>query len=188
MVVRKLALFLSALVIAVGFGGSSPTAADETDCYGSPSDAVTVLPAPLRKWGHIVCTRFGHMLESREGWVWAWLDGSGAVAIPSQMVRRNPRELGNDSYFVTVDIADLEPEALVFALSMFHDALNMDEGQVKGYRVTLKSVSGRAATVYFLDFEKFAGGMLCPEDACVPQTQFMIMERDHAADERAAST
>jgi hypothetical protein len=187
MAVGKFLLFFGVVAIALGVGSTPPRAADETDCYGSPGEAVRILPAPLRKWGHIACTRFGHMLESREGWVWAWLDGSGSVAIPSQMVKHDPMQLGNESYFVTIDVADLEPKALVFALSVFHDALNMDEGQVKGYRVNLRSVSGDTATIYFLDFEKFVGGMWCPDDACVPQSRFMIMERDHGADLRAAS-
>jgi hypothetical protein len=188
MAMGKFLLFLGVVAIASAVGSTPPRAADETDCYGSPNEAVRVLPAPLRKWGHIACTRFGHMLESREGWVWAWLDGSGSVAIPSQMVSSDPAQLGNESYFVTVDVAALEPQALVFALSVFHDAVNMDEGQVKGYRVNLRSVSGDSVTIYFLDFDKFVGGIWCPDDACVPQSRFMIMERDHNADLRAAST
>jgi hypothetical protein len=187
MAMGKCLLFLGVVAIALGFGSASPSAADETDCTGSPSEAVRILPVPLRKWGHISCTQFGHMLASREGWVWAWLDGSGFVAIPSQMVRRDPAQLGNESYFVTIAVADLEPQEMMFALSVFHDGLDLNEGQAKGYRVTLTSVNGRSTMVYFLDFEKFVGGIWCPDDACVPTSRFMIMEKDHTADLRAAS-
>ena len=191
MAVGKFLLFLGVVAIALGAAGAPPKAAEaahETDCFGSPGDAVRVLPAPLRKWGYVSCTPFGHMLSSREGWVWAWLDGSGSVAIPSQMVKHNPAELGNASYFVSIEVSGLEPEKLTFAASVFHDGLDMEEHEVKGgYRVNLTSVSGQSATIYFFDFEKFAGGMWCPDDACVPQSRFMIMERDHTADLRAAS-
>lgn len=189
MAMGRFLLFLGVAAITLGAATAPPRAAEgaETDCYGSPGEAVTRLPAPLRKWGHISCTQFGHMLESREGWVWAWLDGSGSVAIPSQMVKHNPAQLGNNSYFVTVDVLELQPDELKVATSVFYDGLDMEEHELKGYRVSLTSVSGLSATLYFFDFDKFAGGMWCPDDACIPQSRFMIMERDHTADLRAAS-
>ena len=189
MALGKVFVFLSVVATALSLGSAQPRAADDqADCNGTPSTAVRVLPAPLRKWGYIHCTQFGHMLESRDGWVWAWLDGSGEVAIPSQMVKRDPVELGNDSYFVTIEIAELEPEKLLFAVSLFNDGLNItEEGEIKGYRAQLTSVSGRSTTIYFLDFATFAGGIWCPDDGCVAQSRFMIMEKDHSAELRAAS-
>ena len=186
MALGKVLVFLSVVATALSLGSTQPRAAAE-DCYGSPSEAIQVLPVPLHKWGYINCTQFGHMLESRDGWVWAWLDGSGEVAIPSQMVRKDPVELGNESYFVTIDVSDLNPEKLVFAFAVFADGLNITEGELRGYRVHLTSVSGRSTTIYFLDFGTFAGGIYCPDDGCVPQSRFMIMEKDHAAELRAAS-
>jgi hypothetical protein len=186
MVKERFLPFLGAAAIAMGFGIASPRA-EEIDCSGSPSEAVRTLPAPLHKWGHISCTEFGHMLGSRQGWVWAWLDGSGSVAIPSQMVRRNPAALGNASYFVMVEVIDLEPEELLFVLSIFGQGLDLHQGQVKGYRVNFKSVSGRSLMVYFLDFDTFAGGVWCPDSGCVPEWRFMIMEKDRKALSRAAA-
>jgi len=190
MALGKVFVFLSVVATALSLGSAQPRAAgEEFDCYGSPNAAVRILPAPLRKWGHINCTQFGHMLESRDGWVWAWLDGSGSVAIPSQMVKRDPAELGNESYFVTIEVTELEAEKLLFAVSLFNDGLNItdEEGDAKGHRVELTSVSGRSTTLYFLDFAHFAGGIWCPDDGCVPQSRFMIMEKDHAAELKAAS-
>lgn len=189
MAVGKCLLFLSVVAISLGAAGAPGAAegTDDTECYGSPSGAVRVLPQPIRKWGHISCTQFGHMLSNRDGWVWAWLDGSGDVAIPSQMVKRNPEQLGNNSYFVTIEVSELKPDELAVPASVFHDGLDLHEAEPKGYRVNLMSVSGASATIYFFDFDKFAGGMWCPDDACVPQSRFMIMERDHAADLKAAS-
>ena len=190
MAVGKFLLFLGVAAITLGAAGAPSRAAEiaeETECYGSPDQAVRKLPAPLRKWGHISCTQFGDMLSSREGWVWAWLDGSGSVAIPSQMVKHNPEQLGNESYFVTIEVSELQPEELAVTASVFHDGLDLNEPEAKGYRVNLMSVSGQSATIYFFDFDRFAGGMWCPDGACVPQSRFMIMERDHAADLRAAS-
>ena len=183
----KFLFFLGVVAISLGLGSTPPRAAEEVDCSGSPSQAVRTLPAPLHKWGHIFCTELGHMLASREGWVWAWLDGSGNVAIPSQMVKKDPAQLGNDSYFVTIEVADVEAEELISVLAMFSNGLDINEGHVKGYRVQLTSVSGRSTSFYFLDFDTFAGGIWCPEGACLPDWRFMIMERDHQAELRAAS-
>jgi hypothetical protein len=183
----KYLLFLGCAALSLVLGSPSPGAAEEVDCAGSPSQAIRILPAPLRKWGHIFCTDLGHTLASREGWVWAWLDGTGSVAIPSQMVRRNPAQLGNESYFVNIEVSDLEGEGLLGALSIFNNGLDINQGEVHGYRVDLTSVSGRSTTFYFLEFDTFAGGIWCPEGSCLPQWRFMIMERDHKADQRAGS-
>src|SRR5882672_2963580 len=133
----KFALFLCALVIAMGFGGTSPKAAADDACAGTPRDAVTTIPAPLRKWAHIDCTPFGHVLTSRDGWMWAWLDGSGKVLVPSQMVEKDPDRVGNESYFTAIEVTELDAGESADALQNFHDALEGAEAMPQGYRAAL---------------------------------------------------
>ena len=142
----KLSLFLCALVIATGFGGTSPKAASDDDCTGTPLEAVTTIPSPLRKWAHIDCTPFGHVLASRDGWMWAWLDDSGTVFVPSQMVQKDPARLGNESYFTAIKVSELDAVESDDALQYFHDALEGAEALPLGYRVALTSVSGMSMT------------------------------------------
>jgi hypothetical protein len=183
----RFALFLCALVIASGFGGTSPKAAAEDDCTGSPFDAVTSIPSPLRKWAHIDCTPFGHVLASRDGWTWAWLDGSGTVFVPSQMVEKDPDRLGNESYFTRIKVSELDAEESAGALEYFQDALEATEAMPHGYRAALTSVSGMNMTLYFFDFGDFAWGLWCPDDDCLPDSRFVVMQKDQKALLRKAS-
>jgi len=176
----KFTLFFCALAIGIGFSGATPKAAadDENDCRGTPSEAIVTLPAPLRKWGQIECTPYGHILVGRDGWVWAQLDGGSKVFVPSQMVDRDPELLGNTSYFTAIEVSQLDNEITEGALRLFEAGLDMSE-KAEGYRLDATSVSGSKLTLYFFDFGSFAGGMWCPDGECFADTRFMIMASPH---------
>jgi hypothetical protein len=167
------ACVLAALLCSMS---TSSRATDETECNGSALDAVTILPSPLRKWGQIVCTPFGHELRSRDGWIWASLEDISTVHIPSQMVARNPSAIGNESYFTAIEAKELPGKDAAFALATFSDGLHLDEVGVKSYRVTLTSVSGGEIAMDVFDFGTFAGAMWCPDDGCVSSSRFLIMQ------------
>jgi hypothetical protein len=135
------------------------------------------LPSPLRKWGQIICTPFGHVLGSRDGWIWASLEKGSRVLIPSQIAGRNPQQIGNESYFTAIGVSELQPDELASAVAMFNDGLHFDEPSAKGYRADLVSVSGAIITMYFFDFGTFGGGMACPDGDCALDSRFLIMER-----------
>ena len=183
---RSFVVMLSALALAAAMGNTAPKAAETGErCMTSPSDAVTTLPAPLRKWGRIECTPFGQVTTSRESWIWARLDGGGMVFVPAQMAS-HPVE-GEGSYFTSIGIRDLTPEELTTVLRTFGDGFQLDEEAVHGYRADFTSVSGSSATILFFDFVTFAGGIWCPDDNCVPESRFLIIEKDHDANARSAS-
>ena len=150
-------------------------------------DAVMMLPAPLRKWGQINCTPFGHALASHDGWVWASLDDASKIRIPSQVARGKLAEIGNASYFTSIHETQVEGENRANATDLFQDGLELRGDVSNVYRVELKSVSGRSLIVYFFDFGTFAGGMWCPNDGCVAETRFLIMEQDAAHKPRSPS-
>jgi hypothetical protein len=183
----KLSLVVGALLL--GVGGLNGANADDRqeECKGTPMDAVMMLPAPLRKWGQINCTPFGHALVSREGWVWASLDDASKIRIPSQSARGKLAEIGNASYFTSIHETPVEGEDRANAAQVFQDGLELRGDAPNVYRVELKSVSGGTMVVYFFDFGTFAGGMWCPEGGCVPETRFLIMEQDEAHKPRSPS-
>ena len=183
----KFSISLCTLAIAVGFGGASPKAADEDDCRSSPLDAVMMLPSPLRKWGQIACTPFGHVVGSRDGWVWASLEDAKRVLIPSQIAGHKPEPIGNESYFTAIHASEIQPDEFGFALAIFEDGLDLKEASQKVYRAELTSVSGRINTIYFFDFGSFAGGMWCPDDDCIPESRFLIMEQEHKTNPQSPS-
>ena len=173
----KSAILLAILVASLGFG-TPPVKADDTDeCSGTPSGAIMRLPTSISKWGHVACTPFGHVLESRDGWVWASVDSGSPVIIPSQVTARNPQQVGNESYFTAIRATQLAPEDAAAAASVFNEGLTFDEPSSKAFRVDVISVSGTINTMYFFDFGTFGGAMVCPGDECDPDTRFLIIER-----------
>jgi hypothetical protein len=180
------ALFAVALVSV--FPSAVPAGTPDDDCTGSPPEAVMMLPMPLAKWAQISCTPFGHVLSSHEGWAWVWGDGSGSVFIPSQMVERGPRPLGNASYFTKIVLTKVAGDEYDEAYETFHEGL--DDGKASkpdGYRVDLTSVSGRTMRLYFFDYDTYAWGMSCPENRCLQTSRFMIVDKANRPQPRRPS-
>jgi hypothetical protein len=178
MATGKLSIFLCVLAISAGLGASPSRAAGPHECAGTPRDAVTTLPAPLRKWAQIACTPYGDALGSRKGWIWASLDDAQRVLIPSGDPQGNPDPVANETaYFTAIEVKELQDGDRDFAVGVFHDGLDLDVDSSKVYRVDLTSVSGGVNTIYFFDFDNFAGGMWCPDGGCVPESRFLIMEQ-----------
>ncbi len=182
----SLAVLLCALALGVAMGVNTPKASEAGDrCKDLSRDAITTLPAPLRKWGKIECTPLGQALMSRKNWIWALIDGSGIVFVPSQM-GSNP-VAGEDSYFTSIVVRDLTREEFTSAFQLFGDSLHLDEEAAHGYRAEFTSISGTSTTVYFFDFLTFAGGIWCPHDTCVPGSRFVIVETGDSTNARSAS-
>ena len=173
------AVALVAFLAALGAGLTSPRAADETDCTGSPNEAIMTLPAPLDKWGQVSCTPFGHVLSSRKGWVWLLPTGSRPVIVPSQMVDRMPRVLGNKSYFTGIEVARVKGEEFDRVYEIFHEGFDPKEVMPDGYRVDLTSVSGKTMRLYFFDYDSYAWGIECPAYQCNRETRFAILDQKH---------
>ncbi len=174
----KAAIFLAGLIGAMALGTPTVKADDREECSGTPFDAVMRLPPAIGKWGQVACTPFGHVLESRDGWVWAAVDSGSDVLISSQIASRTARRLGNESYFTAIRATQLSPREAAAAASLFNEGLTFEETGSTGYRVDLTTASGATNTLYFFDFGTFAGAMACPGDECDPETRFLIMERE----------
>jgi hypothetical protein len=183
---RSFVVTLSALALAAAMGNTAPKAAETGDsCKTFPGNAVTALPAPLLKWGRIVCTPIGQVLTSRRNWIWARLDGEGLVFVPAQMVSQPV--VGEAAYFTSIAVRDVTQEEFTFAFRSFGDGVQLDQKDAHGYRVDFISISGDSTTMYFFDFATFAGGVWCPEDNCVTESRFLIVEMKHDTDARSAS-
>jgi hypothetical protein len=148
------------------------------DCAGSPAEAVLMLPPPLNKWGQITCTPYGHVLAGTGNWTWVWPDGSGTVFIPSQLVMSNPELLGNRSYFTHIEVTRVRGAEFDQAYATFREGLAVPkEVPPDVYRADLTSVSGKTMKVYFFDYDTFAWGMSCPDNNCVQDSRFIMLDR-----------
>ncbi len=163
--------FLLALILV----SSQSIAAPVGDCAGSPGDAVVELPVPMATWAQITCTPYGHVIEGHAGWVWSQPGSYAPVFIPSQMVRNNPEEIGNKSYFTKIALSKVTGYEFVKAYEAFHVGLDQDKVLPIGYRLDLKSVSGKTITQYFFDFGDLAWGIWC-NDGCDSGSRFMLLD------------
>jgi hypothetical protein len=181
---QKWLLMLSVLTLIAPLDIAFPATAQKYDCAGTPDKAVMTLPLPLSKWGSIVCTPFGHVLSSHEGWVWLMPDGSDTVFIPSQFADKNPETLGNNSYFTKIEAAQVKGEESDEAYTAFH--VGFDEKEIKPdvYRVDLTSVSGKTMRIFFFDYDTYAWGMTCPNNKCETDMRFMILDKSHRPEPR----
>ena|SRR5437868_2578650 len=180
MVRREVLLAVSMLTILAGVKLSSPAAAAADvaathDCTGSPPDAVTSLPAPLNKWGQILCTPYGHILGSHNGWMWIMPD-LDPVLIPAQVPERRPEKVGNSVYFNKIDVQHVNGSEFEDAYKVFHQGFDNHEVKPDAYRVDITTAQGKSFRMYFFDYDSYAWGMECPANKCDADTRFMILD------------
>jgi hypothetical protein len=169
---------LSILTVVAGLNAAPPAVAVEGhDCSGTPPDAVMELPTPLSKWAQITCTPLGHMLTSREGWIWVMPADLETVLIPSQIVEKEPETVGNNSYFNKIDVTRVKGEEFNEAYKAFHVGFDDQEVKPDGYRVDLTTAAGKTLRMFFFDYDSYAWAMSCPENKCDSDTRFMILDK-----------
>jgi len=177
MFTARFALFFCALAIAASFGAASPKAASENDCSGTPVEAVMTLPAPLNKWGKIICTPYGHVLSSHTGWAWIHPNAQQPVFIPAQMVDRDPLPVGNAIFFTKIEVSRINGNEYAHAYEVFHQGFDEMDLTPEIYRAEFTSVSGDMTQLYFLDYGTYAWGIWCSEEACDRDTRFVIVNK-----------
>jgi hypothetical protein len=89
----------------------------------------------------------------------------------------NPQLLGNRSYFTRIEIARIRGAEADEAYATFHEGLDLKEVPPDVYRADLASVSGKVMKVYFFDYDTFAWGMSCPDNNCVQDSRFIMLDR-----------
>lgn len=147
-------------------------------CAGSPDSAILELPYPLSKWGALVCTPYGHIISNHEGWYWSKAGGYSPVFIPSQMVRNNPKAIGNASFFSKIDLVktDLDDPDTAKAFIEIQKGYS-PETPIGAYRLYVEGSLGRHLVLYFFDWGKSLNGIWCGADGkeCDSSSMFMLL-------------
>ncbi len=149
----------------------------EIPCGDSPSEAVLVVPEPAGRYLHVVCTIYGHVLNPTEGWFWTTPGAFSPQFYPSQMVRQNPDEIGNDIYFESIVVNSLDGDAAkekwdeIFA-GMFDES--EDSPPDRALEIVANSNMERAHTIYIFP-NKF--GYSCSATCRKENVFLMISEK-----------
>ena len=89
----------------------------------------------------------------------------------------NPQLLGNRSYFTRIELSRVRGAEFDEAYATFREGLDLREVPPDAYRADLTSVSGKVMRVYFFDYDTYAWGMSCPDNNCVQESRFIMLDR-----------
>jgi len=144
-------------------------------CEGASKEAVIELPEPLNQWAQIICTPYGHVISNKVGWVWEQSDGSRPVIamIPSQMVKSNPKPLGNGSYFKNISLERAGSAESQQAISKFEQSFSKQSNIANVYKSTITPANGDALAFQFFEYEDGKWGMQCDRN-CTTDFRFMV--------------
>jgi len=104
------------LGVILGFGLIASTGAAQSSaafdsivisCNSAPQDARTEIPAELAQWATLSCTRFGHVIRAKNGWVWHNPRKNHFVRIWAQHSDGKFVESGHESYFKELEFRQL---------------------------------------------------------------------------------
>lgn len=121
-----------------------------------------------------MCTPYGHIITSRDGWIWTQPGAYAPVMIPAQMVRENPEQVGNKVYFTHVSFTRVAGKELEEAYAAFVKGFDDEGEKTTGYRLDAKSVSGKELKLYFFENGPSIWGIWCTKQ-CDPMSRFMLL-------------
>lgn len=173
---RHIALMVLILI------GSNSYADAVGDCAGSPQDAVLKLPQGMQEFAQLTCTPFGHIIMQKDGWTWTYPGGVAPILIASQTTQANPQQLGNNSYFRSIEfdpVAEDEKVSVLAALGL--GTLGPDKDP-EVFRLTTSNHAGEESTLY-LSFDARTDtnwGVWC-NDECLPDSRFTLQRVGEAS-------
>jgi hypothetical protein len=94
--------------------------------------------------------------------------------IPAQMVRQNPEPLGNKAYFTNITFTRIEGTEFEAAYAAFIKGFDDEGEKTTGYRLDVKSVSGKTLKLYFFESGGSIWGIWCTKE-CDPMSRFMLI-------------
>lgn len=176
-----------ALTIIAGYAGaasaesSAPFESIEIPCSNAPEAAKTELPSDLQKWAKLSCTRYGQVIRAASGWIWHSPRTNEFVRLWAQPAEGDLSEVGQSSYFTTIEFRKLsQPEAEEANNSLASSLGAKTQPVADAYALTTKDNTGRVQTVHFVRSEANArlGNLwawACTEP-CTKPTIFMAFK------------
>jgi hypothetical protein len=157
-------------------------------CAGSPAESVLQLPPPLNDWGKVYCTKFGHTLAARDRWIWSFPSALAPVHLPAQMVRDQPKEVGNAAHFKKIELLALNGQDAQDVVAKINGKLGTRSNPPvsSAYRLTLVNQEGDTHEVLFaitkaeVELGKGHWGMWCDKN-CADGSPFMLLNYEKQA-------
>ena len=154
--------YLAALTVIIVVSFSIPAYSQdiEISCDTSPAVASLEVPEPATRFLHVVCTKFGHVINPTVGWFWTSPGSYGPHFYPAQMVRTNPKEVDNEIYFEDIVVIELAGESAMVKWSEIFAGM-FDESEDgppdRALKVVAISSMGQSHTIYIFP-NKFGYG------------------------------
>lgn len=184
---ESMRLYLVTLLLLFGHIASTSASDTKGDCAGTPESAVMELPAPLSEWAVIVCTRYGHIISNRDGWIWTGPTGYDPVFIPSQMVRAAPEPIGNASHFTEITMTDTTGSSEAReAWKILNASFDQADVPKQAYRLDVAGSLGKSLMLYFFELpDQEIWAIWCSGGNCDAKTKFMLLNMSQSIPENS---
>lgn len=145
----------------------------QISCADSPPEAVVNVPVPANRFVHVLCTKYGHILAPVAGWFWTPPGTLSPMFYPAQMVRNDPKEVGNAVYFSSIRVRSLEEGETAERWQVIGRQFS-DPPPVKALEIVATSSGGSAHTIYL--FPNSWGYSCSP--SCAQDATFIMISQD----------
>jgi len=152
-------------------------------CEDSPAEAVMEIPSPLNNWVKLVCSKYGHLIDANDGWIWTSPGGYQPVFIPAQMVKENPVESGNAFYFTKISFHKASGKEKELAISHMKTFDGEHESKIT-YKLVVTNNMQQSQTLYFFDDQREENkwGIWC-RNHCKEVSHFMFLDMSKDTEE-----
>ncbi len=163
------------LLLVVSFISFAHAEGIEIPCDSSPKEAVLSIPEPANKLAHVVCTKYGHVINPVKDWFWTRSGGFLPVFFPSQMDRSQPKELNNRSYFKRITVKELTESEAKEKWSILDGMVDeSNNSNLKGLQIVAVNNEGKKHTIYIFNNNRGYG---C-SPICKKENAFMLLNQD----------
>jgi len=147
-------LFVAGYASRASGESSAPFESIEITCSDAPISAKTELPSDLQKWAKLSCTKYGQVIRAASGWIWHAPRTNEFVRLWAQSTERDFAEVGQLSYFTTIEFHKLsQPEAEEANQVLTSSLGTKPQSVADAYLLTVKDNAGRVQTVHFVRSE-----------------------------------
>lgn len=123
-------------------------------CTSAPMSSIKEVPAALRRFAKVVCSKFGHFIVPANGWVWKQPAAPAFFRVAAQGDKAAFDAVGHKAHFTNISAKKLASHEAKKARALFEkpndqadyrSAFNIDNVLALG----LKTASGETSTLYF---------------------------------------
>ena len=153
-----------------------------TDCHDLPTDAATVLPAPVSEWTRLDCRPYGQILAQKTGWTWRYTGSFTTEVVVAAMMGDGAQREGGARHFTAVEVSQAQDDVAQKAHERFArevSSYGYFAAETRPQAVYTLQATNDVGDKIWLHFLEHAEGRLwgiaCTPD-CKPENVFQVQK------------